>query len=645
MGDARRFNLAAPFEPKGSQPDAISKLVSNHRKGVKVQTLLGVTGSGKTFTMANVIAKLQMPSLVIAHNKTLAAQLYNEFQEFFPKNRVEYFVSYYDYYQPESYIPQKDQYIEKDADVNPKLEQMRLSATASLMSGQDVIVVASVSCVYGLGDPKNYRNLAAVLEKGMKIGRKGLLLKLVSMQYERNDTDLSPGRFRVRGDTIDVIPAYYNNIIRIQLSGEEIERISEIDRINNSVVDTFNYFYLYPARHFVIPDSTKKTAIESIREELEETLPKLDALEAQRLKKRTLYDIEMIEETGYCKGIENYSRHFDRRAPGEKPYCLLDYFPNDFLMFIDESHQTIPQLNAMYKGDRSRKEALVSYGFRLPSAYDNRPLKFAEFEKYMNHVIFVSATPAKYETSISSDVVEQIIRPTGLVDPQIIIRPTENQLSDLMKEIEKTTKAGNRTLVTTLTKKLAEELSEFLSQEGIKTRYLHSEIDTLDRTEIIRELRLGKYDVLVGINLLREGLDIPEVGLIGMLDADKEGFLRDERSIIQTIGRAARNIDSKVILYADRMTDSIKRAVAETDRRRDMQIAYNREHHITPKQIIKPVKEKEVEIKDVKHIPKKEIPNIIIELQARMEEAADKLNFEEAIALRDRIRELEKRLL
>ena len=645
MGDARRFDLAAPFEPKGSQPQAIERLVSNFRGGKTMQTLLGVTGSGKTFTMANVLAELQMPALVIAHNKTLAAQLYNEFAEFFPSNRVEYFVSYYDYYQPESYIPQKDQYIEKDADINPKLEQMRLSATASLMSRPDVIVVASVSCIYGLGDPKNYRNLGTVLEKGMRTTRKELLVKLVSMQYERNDTDLSPGKFRVRGDTIDVVPGYYNNIIRIQLHGDDIEKITEIDRINNTVVDTFSYFHLYPARHFVIPDSTKRSAIESIREELEEDLPGIGPLEAHRLKKRTLYDIEMIEETGYCKGIENYSRHFDRRAPGEKPYCLLDYFPKDFLMFIDESHQTIPQLNAMYKGDRSRKEALVSYGFRLPSAYDNRPLKFAEFEKYMNHVIFVSATPAKYETSISSDVVEQIIRPTGLVDPQIIIRPTENQLSDLMKEIEKTTKAGNRTLVTTLTKKLAEELSEFLSQEGIKTRYLHSEIDTLDRTEIIRELRLGKYDVLVGINLLREGLDIPEVGLIGMLDADKEGFLRDERSIIQTIGRAARNIDSKVILYADRMTDSINRAVAETDRRRDMQIAYNREHHITPKQIIKPVKEKEVEIKDVKHIPKKEIPNIIIELQARMEEAADKLNFEEAIALRDRIRELEKRLL
>jgi len=644
MGKGYGFELKALFKPKGSQPEAIEKLVSNHRRGKNSQTLLGVTGSGKTFTMANVVQELQMPTLVIAHNKTLAAQLFEEFKEFFPKNRVEYFVSYYDYYQPESYIPQKDQYIEKDAQINPKIEQMRLSATASLLSRPDVIVVASVSCIYGLGDPKNYRDLGLVLEKGMKSDRKKILLGLVSMQYERNDSDLSPGKFRVRGDTIDVVPGYYNNSIRIQLSGDVIEKITEIDRINNNTLDSFNYFYLYPARHFVIPDSTRKTAMESIREELEATLPTLAPLEAQRLKKRTLYDLEMIEETGYCKGIENYSRHFDRRAPGEKPYCLLDYFPKDFLLFIDESHQTIPQLNAMYNGDRSRKEALVTYGFRLPSAYDNRPLKFPEFEKYMKNVIFVSATPAKYELERSADVVEQIIRPTGLVDPEIVIRPTVNQVKDLIAEIGKATKAGNRTLITTLTKKLAEELSEYLSQEGIKTRYLHSEIDTLERTEIIRELRLGKYDVLVGINLLREGLDIPEVGLIGILDADKEGFLRDERSIIQTIGRAARNTESKVILYADRMTGSIQRAVAETDRRRSIQKAYNKEHNITPQKIIKPVKEKVVEIKDVKHIPKKEIPNIIIELQARMEEEAEKLNFEKAIAIRDRMREMEKRL-
>ena len=638
-----RFQLTSPYKPKGSQPEAIKKLVANHSNGRTVQTLLGVTGSGKTFTMANVIQELQMPSLVIAHNKTLAAQLFTEFQEFFPRNRVEYFVSYYDYYQPESYIPQKDQYIEKDAQINLRIEQMRLSATASLLSRPDVIVIASVSCIYGLGNPVNYRDLGAVLEKGARMGRKELLLKLLTMQYERNDSDLSPGKFRVRGDTIDVVPGYYDNVMRIQLNGNVIEKITEIDRLNNTPVEAYNYFYLFPARHFVIPEGTMRTAVESIKEELEATLPSMEPLEAQRLRKRTMYDLEMIEETGYCKGIENYSRHFDRRAPGEKPYCLMDYFPKDFLLFIDESHQTIPQLNAMYKGDRSRKEALVNYGFRLPSAYDNRPLKFSEFEGYMKNTIFVSATPAKYELGRSSDVVEQIIRPTGLVDPEIIIRPTANQVKDLITEIEKTTNAGNRTLVTTLTKKLAEELTEYLSTEGVKTRYLHSEIDTLERTEIIRELRLGKYDVLVGINLLREGLDIPEVGLIGILDADKEGFLRDERSIIQTTGRAARNTDSKVILYADRETDSIRRAVAETDRRRTIQKAYNKEHGITPVKIVKPVKEKEVEITDVKHIPRKEIPNLVIELQARMEEAAEKLRFEEAIALRDRIRELEKR--
>jgi excinuclease ABC subunit B len=638
------FELVSDFKPAGSQPAAIEKLVGNFLRGGNVQTLLGVTGSGKTFTMANVIAALQRPALVLAHNKTLAAQLYNEFREFFPKNRVEYFVSYYDYYQPESYLPQKDQYIEKDADINPKLEQMRLSTSASLMSRRDVIVVASVSCIYGLGDPKNYRDLGMTLEQGTKITRREFLSKLVNMQYERNDIELIPGRFRVRGDTVDIVPGGFENIVRVQFSGDEIEKLTELDRVGANVIDSFDRFYLWPARHFVIPEETRKRAIESIREELEEVLPSLGIVEAQRLKKRTMYDLEMIEETGYCKGIENYSRHFDQRKEGERPYCLLDYFPEDFMIFIDESHQTIPQLNAMYKGDRSRKTALIDYGFRLPSAYDNRPLMFTEFEKFMRNVVFVSATPSKYETERSYEVVEQIIRPTGLVDPAVEIRPTGNQVEDLMKEIVKTTAKGNRTLVTTLTKKLAEELSEYLSQKDVKTRYLHSEIDTLDRTEIIRQLRLGKFDVLVGINLLREGLDIPEVGLIGILDADKEGFLRDERSIIQTIGRAARNIDSRVILYADRLTDSIRRAMAETDRRRSIQTEYNRVHGIVPAQIIKPVKDKVVEIKDVKHIPKKEIPNIIIELEAEMNKAAERLEFEEAIRLRDRIRELQKRL-
>ncbi len=639
-----RFSLVAPFKPRGSQPEAISRIVSNLQEGMGAQTLMGVTGSGKTFTMANVINQLQMPTLVIAHNKTLAAQLYNEFKEFFPKNRVEYFVSYYDYYQPESYIPQKDQYIEKDAKINPKIEQMRLSATASLLSRGDVIVVASVSCIYGLGDPTHFKNLGLPLEKGMLLNRRGLLEKLVDMQYERNDFDLSPGRFRVRGDTIDVVPGYYDNIIRIQMFGDEVEGISEISRHENTVLGVLDHFQLYPARHFVVPEGVRYNAVESIKQELEEVLPALGLVEAHRLRKRTLYDIEMIEETGYCKGIENYSRHFDGRVAGDRPYCLLDYFPGDFLLFIDESHQTIPQLNAMYNGDRSRKKSLVDYGLRLPSAYDNRPLMFKEFEKFMRKIVFVSATPGPYELQISRGVVEQIIRPTGLVDPVVLVRPAVNQMGDLIGEVEKATASGNRTLVTTLTKRLAEELSEFLSLRGIKTRYLHSEIKTLERTELIRQLRLGKFDVLVGINLLREGLDIPEVGLIGILDADKEGFLRDDRSLIQTIGRAARNLDSRVILYADRMTESIKKAVSETDRRRNLQIAYNKEHGITPQQIIKPVKEKTVELADIKHIPRNEIPNAIVELEARMNEAADRLDFEEAIRLRDRIRDLQKRM-
>ncbi len=637
MEAKHRFKLKASFKPKGSQPDAIKQLVSNLESGKTVQTLLGVTGSGKTFTMANVIERMQKPTLVLAHNKTLAAQLYSEFREFFPENRVEYFVSYYDYYQPESYLPQKDQYIEKDAQINPKIEQMRLSATASLVSRGDVIIVSSVSCIYGLGDPKNYQRMALPLEVGMKLSRRDILLSLVDMQYERNDIDLSPGKFRVRGDTIDVVPGYYDNIIRIELWGDEIEKISEIDRLENKRVDSFTYFYLYPARHFVVPEESKAAAIDSIKKELEDVLPSLEPLEAHRLKKRTLYDIEMMEETGYCKGIENYSRHFDGRGAGDPPYCLLDYFPEDFLMFIDESHQTIPQLHAMYKGDRSRKASLVDYGFRLPSAYDNRPLKFREVERFMKNVVFVSATPAAYERERSAAIVEQIIRPTGLVDPEVEIRPLENQLGDLMEEIRKATGKGHRTLATTLTKKLAEELSEYLSLRDIKTRYLHSEVDTLERTEIIRQLRLGRFDVLVGINLLREGLDIPEVGLIGILDADKEGFLRDERSLIQTIGRAARNTDSKVILYADKMTDSIRRAVDETERRRRMQVVYNEMHGVTPKAIVKPIREKTVELKDIKHIPKPDIPNLIIELEARMNAAAENLNFEEAIIIRDRI--------
>ncbi len=637
------FSLRAPFPPRGSQPEAIGKLVEGMERNERFQTLLGVTGSGKTYTMANVIARVQKPTLVIAHNKTLAAQLWNEFKEFFPENRVEYFVSYYDYYQPESYIPQRDQYIEKDAQINPKIEQLRLSATASVLSRPDVIVVASVSCIYGLGRPEHYRNMGFEISVGDSISRKDLLTSLITSLYERNDLELVPGRFRVKGDTIDLVPGYFNNIIRIELFGDEIDRISEIDRITGALVEKMSYFHVFPARHYVIPPELQKLALTSIHQELDQRIPELGMLEAHRLEQRTLYDIEMIEETGTCKGIENYSRHFDFRKPGEKPYCLLDYFPQDFLLFIDESHQTIPQLHGMYRGDRSRKEALVDYGFRLPSAYDNRPLMFREFERYMRHVVFVSATPGPYELSVSSQVVEQIIRPTGLVDPMVEIRPIAGQTDDVMREIRTATGRGDRILLTTLTKRLAEELTEFLAGKGVRTRYLHSEIDTLERTEIIRQLRLGKFDVLVGINLLREGLDIPEVGFIGILDADKEGFLRDARSLIQIIGRAARNVNSKVVLYADSVTDSIREAVSETERRRALQVEYNRVHGIVPETIIKAVPEKEVDLKDTKHIPRQDIPNLIVELEAKMKVAAENLEFEEAIRIRDRIRSLKER--
>lgn len=640
-----KFKLKSKFKPKGSQPEAIKKLVKGLGSKKQFQTLLGVTGSGKTFSMANVISKINKPTLVLAHNKTLAAQLYNEFKEFFPDNRVEYFVSYYDYYQPESYIPSKDQYIEKDADINPKIEQMRLSATASLLSRNDVIVVSSVSCIYGLSDPEVYKDMGFEIKDNQKIKRKELIQKLVNIQFERNDIELMPGRFRVKGDTIDFIPAYFNNIIRIEMFGDEIEKIYELDKVTHEVKDNFSYFNIYPAKQFVIPTEKIDCAISSIKKELEEVLPSMEMIEAHRLKKRTLYDIEMIKETGYCKGIENYSRHMDGRRAGEKPYTLLDYFPKDFILFIDESHQTIPQVHGMYKGDKSRKQSLIDYGFRLPSAFDNRPLQFNEFEGYMKNVIFVSATPGKYELQKSGKPVEQIIRPTGLVDPEVFIKTSKGQMDDIKEEINKTVKRGDKVLITTLTKKLAEELTEYLSEQDIKTRYLHSEIDTIERTEIIRELRLGKFDVLVGINLLREGLDIPEVGFIGILDADKEGFLRDTRSLIQIIGRAARNINSKVVLYADNVTDSIKKALSETKRRRDIQLKFNKDNNIKPQTIIKPIKEKEVQIKDVKHIPKKDIPSMLIELETDMNRAADRLDFERAIFLRDRIKKLKERII
>jgi excinuclease ABC subunit B len=632
--------LKADFKPKGSQPAAIRELVDGLSAGERFQTLLGVTGSGKTFTVANVIEAVQKPTLVLAHNKTLAAQLYNEFAGFFPENRVEYFVSYYDYYQPESYIPAKDQYIEKDAAINPKIEQMRLAATASVLSRPDTVIVASVSCIYGLGNPANFEGMGFELKVGDRIRRNDLLERLVEILYQRNDIELMPGRFRAKGDTIDLIPGYFNDIIRIELFGDEIERITEIEKQSGRRKETMDYFYVYPARHFVVPESEMKRAIASIEKELAETLPGLGMLEAHRLEQRTLFDIEMIEETGSCKGIENYSRHFDGRNPGEKPYCLLDYFPEDFLMVVDESHQSLPQVRGMYNGDRSRKETLVKYGFRLPSAFDNRPLKFHEFEGYLRNTLFISATPGDYELRHSARVVEQIIRPTGLVDPVVEVRPISGQTADVIREIRATIGRGDRVLVTTLTKRLAEEMTDYLAEQGIKTRYLHSEINALERTEIIRRLRLGTFDVLVGINLLREGLDIPEVGFIGILDADKEGFLRDARSLIQIIGRAARNANAHVVLYADTLTDSIRAAVAETERRRQMQVAYNEEHGIVPQTIRKPVAAKEVEITDTKHIPKSEIPNLIIELEAQMHEAAEALEFERAIQLRDRVMKL-----
>ena len=639
-----QFSLHSSFAPCGSQPEAIEELIRGLQRRERFQTLIGVTGSGKTYTVANVIQRVQKPTLVIAHNKTLAEQLYNEFKEFFPDNRVEYFISYYDYYQPESYIPSKDQYIEKDSLINPKIEQMRLATTASLLSRRDVIVVASVSCIYGLGNPENFQSMGFELKVKDRISRKDILERLVDILYERSDLDLSPGRFRVNGEIIDLVPSYFNNIIRIELFGNTVERISEIDRITGRRVEDMSYFFIYPARHYVIPEEELKAAIDSIKAELDERLPQLGMIEAHRLRQRTMHDIEMIEETGSCKGIENYSRHFDRRQPGEPPFCLIDYFPDDFLLIIDESHQTLPQLRAMNRGDRSRKKNLVDYGFRLPSSYDNRPLDFGEFESFMRNVIFVSATPGDYELEHSSSLVEQIIRPTGLLDPEVEVRPVDGQVRDVMEEISKVVLRGDRALVTTLTKRLAEELTDYLSRNDIRARYLHSEIQPLERTEIIRELRLGKFDVLVGINLLREGLDIPEVGFIGILDADKEGFLRDEKSLIQTIGRASRNADSRVVLYADRMTASIKKAVETTERRRLLQMAYNQEHGITPQTIRKPIREKVVEITDTRHIPKSDIPNAIIELEAEMMAAADRLEFERAIQLRDTVRRLEREL-
>ncbi len=634
-----QFELIAPFKTSPGQEEAVEKIVAGFSKKDK-QTLLGITGSGKTFVMANVINRLQKPTLIIAHNKTLAAQLYAELKEFFPKNRVEYFISFYDYYQPESYIPTTDTYIEKDSDVNAEIEKMRMHAVSSIVSRSDTIIVASISCIYSLGNPDDFKSMAVELEVGKEINRQKLIHTLVDMQYERNDAFLEAGRFRVRGETIDVIPAYEKDILRIELDSGKIKKIKEVNALTADVKNTVDKITLYPARQYVVPQEKHERALQQIQRELEERLPQLPPLEAQRLKQRTNYDLEMIREMGFCSGMENYSRHFDGRKPGEPPFTLMDYFPKDYLLIIDESHQTIPQARAMYNGDYSRKKNLVDFGFRLPSAFDNRPLKFEEFEQKMGKTLFVSATPAEYELEKSGPPVELITRPTGLLDPQVELHPITDQMQHLMSEAKKTINEGNRVLITTLTKRMAEDLTDYLVKEGFRVRYMHSDIDSLDRIELVRQLRIGEYDILVGINLLREGLDIPEVATIFILDADKEGFLRDERSLIQTIGRAARNEKGKVILYADVKTQSIKRAMEITAYRRKFQMNFNRLHGITPKTIVKSVSLKEGTIKSVKHLAKADIHKQLVELEAKMREAAERLDFERAIELRDTIKEL-----
>jgi excinuclease ABC subunit B len=656
-----QFKLVSEFEPKGDQPQAIEKLSDGVLKGIQNQVLLGVTGSGKTFTMANVIEKVQKPTLVISHNKTLAAQLYGEFKELFPENEVEFFVSYYDYYQPEAYIPSTDTYIEKDTQINEDIDKMRHSATRSLLERNDVIIVASVSCIYGLGSPEAYYGMLLYLEKGMTITREEILSKLVEIQYERNDIDFHRGTFRVRGDVIEVFPAHEENrAIRIELFGEEVENISEIDPLRGKVIESLDKVPVYPGSHYVtFPDRLQK-AIQNIREELRERLEWFKSqnrlLEGQRLEQRTNFDLEMLQELGYCQGIENYSRHLTGRRPGEPPPTLLDYYPKDCLLFIDESHVTIPQLIGMYRGDRSRKETLVEHGFRLPSALDNRPLMFEEFEKRVQQVIYVSATPSEYEMKKSrGKIVEQIIRPTGLSDPIVEVKPAKNQVDDLLEEIRKRVKKKGRVLVTTLTKRMAEDLAEYYADLGIRVKYLHSDIDTLDRVEIIRDLRLGKFDVLIGINLLREGLDIPEVSLVAILDADKEGFLRSEKSLIQTFGRAARNVNGRVILYADKMTGSMDQAILETNRRRKIQEAYNQAHQITPQTVKKSVRnilasiyEADYftipDVADMKeeYVSIKDIPMMIQQLKKEMKEAASRLEFERAAEIRDKIHRLEE---
>ncbi|EDN75922.1 excinuclease ABC, B subunit [Mediterraneibacter gnavus ATCC 29149] len=653
-----RFILKAPYKPTGDQPQAIEQLVKGFKEGNQCQTLLGVTGSGKTFTMANVIEQLQKPTLVIAHNKTLAAQLYGEFKEMFPDNAVEYFVSYYDYYQPEAYVPSSDTYIAKDSAINDEIDKLRLSATMALAERRDVIIVASVSCIYGLGSPVDYQNMVISLRPGMIKDRDEVVAKLIEIQYDRNDMDFHRGTFRVRGDVLEVIPAYESDVaIRIEFFGDEVDRITEVDILTGEIKDELKHVAIFPASHYVVDKENINRAVKAIEEELEERVKEFKRqdklLEAQRIAERTNFDIEMMKETGFCSGIENYSRHLAGLAPGQAPYTLIDYFPDDFVIMIDESHKTIPQIGGMYSGDQSRKSTLVDYGFRLPSAKDNRPLNFEEFESKINQVLFVSATPGVYEEEHELLRAEQVIRPTGLLDPEVEVRPVEGQIDDLIGEINQEISRKNKVLVTTLTKRMAEDLTDYMREIGIRVKYLHSDVDTLERTEIIRDMRLDVFDVLVGINLLREGLDIPEITLVAILDADKEGFLRSETSLIQTIGRAARNSEGHVIMYADKLTDSMRLAIDETERRRKIQMAYNEEHGITPKTIQKAVRDQisiskkvaaeELKLeKDPESMSRKELEKLIGEVTKRMKKAAAELDFESAAELRDKLIELKQ---
>ena len=652
------FKLKAPYEPTGDQPQAIAELVKGFKEGNQCQTLLGVTGSGKTFTMANVIQQLQKPTLVIAHNKTLAAQLYGEFKEMFPDNAVEYFVSYYDYYQPEAYVPSSDTYIAKDSAINDEIDKLRLSATMALAERRDVIIVASVSCIYGLGSPVDYQNMVISLRPGMIKDRDEVVAKLIEIQYDRNDMDFHRGTFRVRGDVLEVIPAYESDVaIRIEFFGDEVDRITEVDILTGEIKDELKHVAIFPASHYVVDKENINRAVKAIEEELEERVKEFKRqdklLEAQRIAERTNFDIEMMKETGFCSGIENYSRHLAGLAPGQAPYTLIDYFPDDFVIMIDESHKTIPQIGGMYSGDQSRKSTLVDYGFRLPSAKDNRPLNFEEFESKINQVLFVSATPGVYEEEHELLRAEQVIRPTGLLDPEVEVSPVEGQIDDLIGEINQEISRKNKVLVTTLTKRMAEDLTDYMREIGIRVKYLHSDVDTLERTEIIRDMRLDVFDVLVGINLLREGLDIPEITLVAILDADKEGFLRSETSLIQTIGRAARNSEGHVIMYADKLTDSMRLAIDETERRRKIQMAYNEEHGITPKTIQKAVRDQisiskkvaaeELKLeKDPESMSRKELEKLIGEVTKRMKKAAAELDFESAAELRDKLIELKQ---